>query len=193
MIPSAALMLAIAAAQPAEILRELNELRADPPGYARKLEQRRRHFRGNTLYLPGKVPLRTIEGPTAVEEAIRVLRKTQPLPELTGSEALRDAARRHAADLGKSGSLSHQGSDGSTPAQRIRGQLPGAGIAGEVISFGPEEADQVVLDLLVDDGIRDRGHRKLLLDPRFRIAGAACAPHARYRTVCVIDLTALTE
>jgi hypothetical protein len=57
-----------------------------------------------------------------------------------------------------------------------------------VISFGPEQPPAVVIDLVVDDGVPDRGHRKILLDDRLRFAGAACGPHTIYRTMCVIDL-----
>ena len=57
----------------------------------------------------------------------------------------------------------------------------------EVISFGPEDAASVIIDLVVDDGVRNRGHRKILLDPGYRVAGAACGPHKTFRVVCVID------
>jgi hypothetical protein len=45
----------------------------------------------------------------------------------------------------------------------------------------------VVVSLLVDDGVHGRGHRHNLLDPAIRFAGAACGPHQRYRTMCVMD------
>jgi uncharacterized protein YkwD len=41
---------------------------------------------------------------------------------------------------------------------------------------------------VVDDGVKDRAHRKILLDPAFRYAGAACGPHRTFGTMCVIDL-----
>jgi uncharacterized protein YkwD len=37
--------------------------------------------------------------------------------------------------------------------------------------------------------VRDRGHRKTLLNPAFRKVGVACAPH-RYGKVCVLDFAA---
>jgi uncharacterized protein YkwD len=57
----------------------------------------------------------------------------------------------------------------------------------ENMAFGENPARQVVIQLLVDDGVPDRGHRATILDPSYRVAGAACGPHARYRQMCVID------
>jgi uncharacterized protein YkwD len=43
------------------------------------------------------------------------------------------------------------------------------------------------LQLLVDDGVSDRGHRRNLLDPRWHYVGVACGSHYRYQTMCVLD------
>jgi uncharacterized protein YkwD len=48
----------------------------------------------------------------------------------------------------------------------------------------------VVLQLLIDDGVRNRGHRKTLLDRDYAVAGAACGPHREYQQICVIDFAA---
>jgi uncharacterized protein YkwD len=42
----------------------------------------------------------------------------------------------------------------------------------------------------VDDGVKDRGHRKSLLDPRFDEIGVSCGNHRVYGIMCVIDLAA---
>lgn len=59
--------------------------------------------------------------------------------------------------------------------------------AAENIDYGSSEARQVVISLIVDDGVAGRGHRKNIFDASFRVVGAACGPHQRYRQVCVID------
>ena len=46
---------------------------------------------------------------------------------------------------------------------------------------------QVVIQLLVDDGVPDRGHRDNILDGRWGAEGAACGPHRDYRQICVMD------
>ena len=44
-----------------------------------------------------------------------------------------------------------------------------------------------MLTLIIDDGVRSRGHRKNIFNPKFNYAGAALSPHARCRTVRSID------
>jgi hypothetical protein len=45
----------------------------------------------------------------------------------------------------------------------------------------------VVRQLILDDGVVNRGHRLTIFDPNLQIAGAGCGPHAVYRYMCVID------
>ena len=58
---------------------------------------------------------------------------------------------------------------------------------GENISYGKAIPREVVISLIIDDGLRNRKHRKNIFNPAFNYAGAAFGPHARYRIVCSID------
>jgi uncharacterized protein YkwD len=140
------------------------------------------------LALPGRTPIITVEGVSALDEAVRDLRATPQLPVLTHAAALRNAALDHVRDIGPKGITSHDGTDGSAPLDRISRYANGLSSVAEVISFGSDTGTSVVMNLLIDDGVRNRGHRHTLLDPAFRFAGTACGPHAKFRTVCVIDL-----
>jgi uncharacterized protein YkwD len=171
-----------------EIVSELNELRTDPQKWARHLEARRKWYQGKVIREPGTTPIRTHEGLQAVDEAIDALRGLRPRAALRRSDGLAKSARDHARDIGPLGSVTHVGSDGSSTRTRVQRYLPNARTLGEAISFGPSEARAVLAELIVDDGVKGRGHRKILLDPAFRLVGAACAPHKLYGTVCVIDL-----
>jgi uncharacterized protein YkwD len=166
------LLLAFFVDQP--LIEELNQMRSNPAGYASLLEDRLKYFRGDILRLPNQVPIQTKEGPKAVKEAIRVLRATRSLPQIEEHSRLTAAAREHVRQNGPKGLVQHA-------------RLPPG--VGEVMSFGPQQPRDVVIDLLVDDGVPNRGHRLLLLDKRFRYAGAACGPHKTYGTMCVIDLS----
>jgi len=173
------------------IVAELNRARADPRAYAAELRRYRSYYRGRIVWRPGNpVGLRTREGTAAVDEAIRFLSAQAPLPPLAELPLLARAAADHAADQERSGLQGHGGRDGSRPAERIRRRGGGSSAGtGEVIAYGPTDAASVVRELIIDDGVPDRGHRWLMFSPRFRAAGAACRPHRDWRTVCVIDFS----
>jgi len=99
------------------------------------------------------------------------------------------AARDHQRDLAGTGALGHGGSDGSDVLVRLARYGWIGWTAGENISFGETRGRQVVFDLVVDDGVADRGHRRNLLNRAFREVGVACGSHPRVRRTCVIDFT----
>ena len=183
----------IAAAQlmPLEpgILKALNQLRADPAGYTAVLIEQRRYYRGNILAIPGQTDLLTREGVRPLDEAIEALRSLQGrLGLVTLATGLSRAAADHARDTGPRGFTGHTGADGRDFSRRIERYGTWSGAIAEDISYGARDAREVIADLLIDDGVANRGHRKSLLDPRWRYVGIACSDHARYRTVCVLDL-----
>ncbi len=170
------------------VLDELNLVRRDPPRYARELERLRERFDGRRLVDPEtKVVLLTQEGGAAVDEAIAVLRRTPPRGLLQPSRGLALAARAHASDQAKTGDVGHDGSDRSTPSTRAGRFGTWHGVVAENIHYGSGTARDVVIGLLVDDGVPSRGHRANILDPRFTVAGVSEAIHPSYRRVCVID------
>ena len=170
-----------------DLITETNAARRDPKAYSRYLEELLPQFEGKLLRRPGRLVLRTEEGARAVREAIRALRDTRPMGPLRWSKGMAAAARDHVRDQGPAGLMEHKGSDGSTPARRVNRYGRWSVAVSENIAYGSNPARDVVLQLIVDDGVADRGHRKNLLDPELGVAGAACGPHARYRQICVID------
>lgn len=168
------------------VVREMNLARQHPEIYAGYLEELRGRFQGRILLLPGKTALRTLEGVGAVDEAIRFLRLAKPLAPLTFSEGITQAAADHVAEQA-GGAFGHRGSDRSDPGQRMNRHGTWSERWGENISYGKSIARDIVLALIIDDGLRGRKHRKNIFNPDFNVAGAAAGPHARYRTVCSID------
>ena len=106
------------------------------------------------------------------------------------SDGLCHAAADHVLDTGGIGITSHTGTDGATFTKRIARYGTWTGGASEVIDDGARDAAEVILDLLIDDGVANRGHRKSVLDPRWHYVGIACGLHFVLRTMCVIDFVA---
>ncbi|MFO0749321.1 MAG: CAP domain-containing protein [Myxococcota bacterium] len=170
------------------VLDEMNLFRKDPRAYVAKLEAVRDAMRGNLIMREGETPIATQEGVSAVNEAIAVLsRASRRLPRFAHSNGLADAAREHADDLAQSGALGHDGTDGSSPDQRVSRHGRWVNMVAENIAFGPTTAEDIVVGLIIDDGVADRGHRDILLEGQLFFAGVACGPHPSYGTTCVID------
>lgn len=172
-----------------QVLDRINLLRQNPAAYAQRLSQLRPYFRGNTLYLPGQERgLLTREGVDAVEEVIAYLEGQTPLPPLSRGELLDLAAREHAVVQGALGTRGHFSPDGASPGDRVQ-RRGGGRLVGEDISYGYADADEVVRQLVIDDGVPDRGHRDLLFNRELRYAGVGCGSHSAYGHMCVIDVS----
>ncbi|MFN2566626.1 MAG: CAP domain-containing protein [Gemmatimonadaceae bacterium] len=170
------------------VLEELNRARTNPARFAAELEARLPHFRGSIYRRPGaEVGVRTVEGAAAVREAVRVLRATRPLAALRLSHGMSAGAADHVRDHGPRGGMGHAGRDGSTPAARVNRYGRWFGVISENIQYGrAANAHEVIADLVIDDGVSDRGHRRNALDPAVRVAGVSCGSHATYGQMCVI-------
>jgi uncharacterized protein YkwD len=170
------------------LVEEINLARTDPAGYARHLREFRSRFRGRLYRLPEQGSyMRTVEGVSAVDEAIRALRRQRPLPPLAWSDGLADVAEELVDEQGETGATGHASGRRGDLQRRVERQGAWGGEIGETIYYGHRDPRLVVIQLLIDDGVRDRGHRKALLSPAYGTAGAACGPHPRYGGVCVAD------
>lgn len=168
-----------------EVFEAQNRLRRDPKSFIPKLTYKMMLFDGNKYKVPGEITIVTAEGPDAVQEAINALKKQPPLQELKYKEGLAKAARDHANDIGAHGTEAHTGTDGSRLGDRIDRYGKWMGKIGENIDFTSTDADEIIMDLLIDDGNSSRGHRKNLLNPEFAATGVAIAKHL-YRGICVV-------
>jgi uncharacterized protein YkwD len=170
----------------ASLVREMNLARQNPAQYAGFIEGMRTRFDGQYLVMPGGTRLRTKEGVRALDEAIRFLRHAHPEAALALSAGMSRAAADHCADQ-VDGRLGHDGSDRSSPGTRISRYGQCGGGWGENIAYSKTNARDIIVGLIIDDGLPARKHRKNIFSPKFNVAGAAFGPHARYRTVCSID------
>ena len=175
-----------------EVLVELNAVRANPSAYAAHLSALLPLFNGNLIKKPGmNVSIRTNEGAAAVREAISALQHQAPVPPLALSSGMSAAAAELAVDQQRTGSMGHTGSDGSSPGSRLSRYGTWQQSYSENVDYGPFLTGRdVVIDLLVDDGVPNRGHRRNIFDAGARVAGIACGTHPRLRSMCVIDQAA---
>lgn len=190
---SAALPLALLLAPPPHgavergIVAELNFARTSPARYAERLREYRRHFRGKIVRYPGRPEgLRTAEGVAAVDEAIDFLERQRPVGALAPAPLLARAAADHVAEQGPVGATGHRSRNGDDPRDRVR-RRGGGGYVAEAITYGPPSAVEVVRQLIVDDDVPARGHRRTVFAAEMRFVGVRCGPHRTYRTMCVAE------
>jgi len=89
-------------------------------------------------------------------------------PPLVLAGPLNDAAQGHARDMAKHSRLAHEGTDGSTPAQRVTRTGYTWRTVGENVAAGPTTTDEVMAGWLASPA-----HCENLMDPRFTQMGIA--------------------
>ena len=168
------------------VVYEINKARTAPKDFASILEQNRKYYDNKVLKLPGETAILTKEGAGALVEGVRFLRSINPITPLSPSKGMSLGARDLVMDQRSSGSTQHKGSDGSQPWDRVNRYGTWEKSIAENIAYGSDNARNIVMFLIVDDGVSSRGHRKNIFNPDFRVIGVACGHHTTYRTVCVI-------
>lgn len=171
-----------------EILDEMNLARMEPHRYAAFVEEFKTYYNGQKLSLPGRQKaILTFEGVAAVDEAINFLRAAKPLPPLAVNRGMHMAAKDHANDLALKGVTGHKGSDGSSPNDRLGRYGSWESPVSENIVYDVNTARQIVIGLIIDDGTRNRGHRRNIFDPNHRVAGVSITDSADNGAKCVLN------
>lgn len=122
-----------------EVLDEINLVRTDPSGYIKHIDSFLDYWDSGSA-----------ERKTA-KELIDILEDMEPLPALEYSQVLYESCEKHAKYVKRTGKFKHSDSP-----------------YGENIQYGNKYARYAVIDLLIDHGIPDRGHRKNILNPNYK-------------------------
>lgn len=177
-----------------EMIYEINRVRSNPRSYLPYIEpmlatarqKLKKYGKGSTHYsltfrsivVNGKESksvdtnwhYRNEEEVKALSSLVNDLKKSKPLSILQPDSGIYAAARKHADDQNNhEWKLMHTGSDGSAPWDRITHFSPAMSFGNENIAGNSGRATprDIVIQLLIDDGIPGYGHRYNLLNPQW--------------------------
>lgn len=170
-----------------DVILEMNKARSDPKKYATLyIAPFAKKFRSDGSYMKDGVIMQTNEGVAVVNECIKEMSAKKGVGILRPEKGLSLAAQSHATSQAKTSQTGHKGTDGSSPFTRIQ-RYGTFRTAGENISYGSNDGQEIVIQLLVDDGVKNRGHRKNIFNSAFEQTGVGFAEgHKTYRCECVI-------
>lgn len=167
------------------VVEELNSARSHPQKFVGFLEEYRKATKGNLILLPNRLALRTIEGVSAIDEAIGELKSVSNFKPLELSDRLSDAAQLQLQDLQEDASLGHTGKNGSTLKIRLARFATVEGKAGENICYRGVAGRDVAIIFIIDDNVKSRMHRKNVLNPAYKKIGVACGTGKNNDSICV--------
>ena len=150
-----------------DVLLEINKARTNPRAYA-------------ALYLLPSV--KDGSASEAMKECIIEMKNTKALNALQPGKGLTLAAQEWVRLQGPSEYIGHD--------MNLKVRLEKYcyfGFYSENISYGYNDARKIVIQLLEDDNVPSRGHRKNILSRAFTHVGIGCGTHKRYNYMCVQD------
>ena len=174
-----------------EMIYEINRLRSDPPRYAklfiaerlkeanRQLEKYGKGYKNYSLTTSYTDNVKTKTDTTwhyeneekvkALQTLFDTLLRLKPLRILQPEKGIYKACQKHAADQAVNKEVNHRGNDGSWPWDRIKKNSPRMEDGNENIAFnsGIATPGDIVLQLLIDSGISDYGHRYNMLNAQW--------------------------
>ena len=115
-----------------------------------------------------------------VKSLQKTLRKMKPLHVFTPDKKIYELAKSHAIYSGKRGSIGHQNFS-------KRSKKSGYGYFAENCQYGYSTAIDIYMDLLIDEGIPDLGHRINFISKDTKFIGVSIQSHKKYDYNCVID------
>ena len=165
-----------------ELLKEVNELRTNPKGYAEKIEKNKQYFKDKIYKHPDdKAGIKTEEGAEAYDEAIDFLKnKAVAVEALIPSKGLNKIAIDILTEYQKN-------IDAELNLDEIIGKHGSyTGAYRQVVQFGSSRPEQIIINLVVSDGDKTRGQRDALLMEDMKKVGVAYGTHETYRNLTVI-------
>ena len=170
-----------------EVYSYLNEVRKDPHAILPELRKMKKFYKEKEYRNPAfNYYIMTEEGADAVDDAIKFLELSFPLKPLEKNEGLELAAKELVDHLGPEG-LTNAKDPIFSIEKRVKTKISEPGAIAENLSFGWPSAKEIVIQMIVDDGVPSRGHRTNLLSPNYEKVGVTVGKHKSFQCVCVID------
>lgn len=163
------------------VLVEINALRRNPQSFVPYLEAWRTKENINSTKNAAIV--------AAIDEAVVYLKQAKSVNTLRQAKGLDLAALAHLFDIRQTGKFEHNGSDGSTPTERIARFGDVTGSASQIIGQGDLTPREIVMQLIVDNNDSQHKNRQRLLDGKFKMAGAVSGESTKFGGLSVIVMT----
>jgi len=170
-----------------EIFKEQNEVRKNPKSYIEKLQNSLKYYYNNHLFREGEVPIATYEGVEAVKDAINFLKNQSPVQELIYSKDIGLSCKDIIDDIGPKGLVTHEGTEIKNIYNRLEQYCDWDGAIAENIDFGFKIPENIVMNMIIDDGDENRYQRKNLFYPHFKYVGIGIGPHKEFGFCTVIE------
>lgn len=123
-----------------------------------------------------------------VEGLYADLKNTKGLHLLKPLESLHKSAAHHATDMGTHGGLGHNSTDGTNFTMRIH-KFHKPVTVSENISYGYNDAVSIIMEMLIDEGVKEFTHRHNILGKTFHHIGVSIKPHKNMDFNCVMDFS----
>ena len=204
-----------------EVQEEINLVRQYPIRYHKLIEKDGRldplryeittngtwFIRDKSEYFVAKVS--THEGISAYQEASKFLLDQEEMKPYKFNEGLKQEAKKQCEYIQKVDILTHARPDGEGLSYVMKLKGNGLKLVGEVLAklenkitpgkYSDAElkkeiqdiAQEIVLGWIVDDGIKDRGHRKGLFHELHNYFGAYCLIDMHGTVICAVELSTL--
>ena len=164
------------------VFDELNKVRAEPKSLIPFLQNGITEFNGKI-----RNGVMTAEGAGAWQELLSVLEIQQAMEPITWSNGMAKACQLFVEWSGPNGVVSHIGPSGKSMADRLDEQGTWSTAIGENLAYGYLNGKESLVQLMVDDGVSSRGHRKNILKTNFGVVGIAINTHSNYSYITCMD------
>ncbi len=109
---------------------------------------------------------------------VSTLNKMQPINTLMPDRSSYESALCHASSSGASAYVGHKRTNSNCEKKKIYN--------GECCYYGSSDPLEIVLSLLIDEGVPSLGHRNIILSSYNKV-GVSIQPHKKYGTNTVLD------